>query len=268
MCVVILEAAHEDLRNIVAYISNENPNAAEFLGRELLDGAVSLRSLPYRGSRAKKRRGLLKLIRGSYLIYYRINEQKQVVQIVDFASVLRALSAGLKPTIHYGAGRQVARHVDGCSAHVRDAIHANDQSNAGRWHADSPKDGRQHDYAHARRAGRPNRGANRSARKCDQARDVKMYPKYLSQKWRSRANGLKCSVMSYIDRITIEPGKCGGRPCIRGYRLRVKDVLELLAHGASWDEILEDYSFLEREDIQACLDFAAAQSDHALIKVS
>ena len=74
--------------------------------------------------------------------------------------------------------------------------------------------------------------------------------------------------MSYISRITIDPGKRGGRPCIRGYRLRVKDVLELLAHGASWDEILEDYSFLEREDIQACLDFAAAQSDHALIKVS
>ena len=48
----------------------------------------------------------------------------------------------------------------------------------------------------------------------------------------------------------------------------VKDVLELLAHGASWDEILEDYPFLEREDIQACLDFAAAQSDHALIKLS
>jgi uncharacterized protein (DUF433 family) len=74
--------------------------------------------------------------------------------------------------------------------------------------------------------------------------------------------------MSYADRITIEPGKCGGRPCIRGYRMRVKDVLELLALGASWDEILADYSFLEREDIQACLDFAAAQSDHALIKVS
>jgi uncharacterized protein (DUF433 family) len=49
--------------------------------------------------------------------------------------------------------------------------------------------------------------------------------------------------------------------------MRVKDVLELLAHGASWDEILADYSFLEREDIQACLDFAAAQSDHVLIKL-
>jgi len=51
-------------------------------------------------------------------------------------------------------------------------------------------------------------------------------------------------------------------------RVRVKDVLELLARGASWNEILEDYAFLEREDIQACLDFAAAQSCHALIKVS
>jgi len=80
-------------------------------------------------------------------------------------------------------------------------------------------------------------------------------------------NRLNSKGMSYMDRITIEPGKCGGRPCIRGYRLRVKDVLELLANGASWEEILEDYAFLEREDIQACLDFAAAQSDHALIKM-
>jgi uncharacterized protein (DUF433 family) len=87
-------------------------------------------------------------------------------------------------------------------------------------------------------------------------------------RWRMPADQLNCRVMSYMGRITIEPGKCGGRPCIRGYRLRVKDVLELLAHGASWEEILQDYPFLEREDIQACLDFAAAQSDHALIKMS
>jgi len=80
--VIILEAAHEDLRNIVAYINDENPNAAETLGRELLDEAMSLESLPYRGSRVKKRRGLLKLIHGNYLIYYRIKEQKQVVEIV------------------------------------------------------------------------------------------------------------------------------------------------------------------------------------------
>ena len=84
MYVVILEAAHEDLRNIVAYISNENPKAAETLGRELLDETMSLESLPYRGSRIKKRRGLLKLICGNYLIYYRIKEQKQVVEIMAF----------------------------------------------------------------------------------------------------------------------------------------------------------------------------------------
>ena len=69
--------------------------------------------------------------------------------------------------------------------------------------------------------------------------------------WRERISRLESCSMSYRDRITIEPGKCGGRPCIRGYRLRVKDVLELLARGAPWDEILEDYPFLERQDIQA-----------------
>ena len=59
-----------------------------------------------------------------------------------------------------------------------------------------------------------------------------------------------------LSRITVEPGKCGGRPCIRGYRLRVKDVMELLAQGASWEEILADYPFLETDDIRACLEFA------------
>ena len=71
-----------------------------------------------------------------------------------------------------------------------------------------------------------------------------------------------------LDRITVEPGKCGGRPCIRNYRLRVKDVLELLAHGASWAEILTDYPFLEAEDLRACLEFAAAQNDHVLLRAS
>lgn len=69
-------------------------------------------------------------------------------------------------------------------------------------------------------------------------------------------------------RITVEPGKCGGRPCIRGYRLRVKDVLELLSHGASWEEILRDYPFLEADDIRACLDYAAAQNDHVVLRAS
>jgi uncharacterized protein (DUF433 family) len=60
-----------------------------------------------------------------------------------------------------------------------------------------------------------------------------------------------------LRRITAEEGKCGGRPCIRGYRLRVTDVLELLSAGAPYDEILADYSFLERDDILAAIDYAA-----------
>ena len=58
-------------------------------------------------------------------------------------------------------------------------------------------------------------------------------------------------------RITVEEGKCGGRPCIRGMRIRVKDVLELLAAGASFEEILQDYPFLEKEDILAAIEYAA-----------
>jgi uncharacterized protein (DUF433 family) len=71
-----------------------------------------------------------------------------------------------------------------------------------------------------------------------------------------------------LSRITIEEGKCGGRPCIRGLRMRVTDVLELLAAGASFDEILKDYPFLEREDILAAIDYAAHQTDHAVIRAS
>lgn len=69
-------------------------------------------------------------------------------------------------------------------------------------------------------------------------------------------------------RITIEPGKCGGKPCIRGYRLRVADVLELLASGAGEAEILADYPFLEKKDIQACLDYAAREVDVPTVRVS
>lgn len=62
-----------------------------------------------------------------------------------------------------------------------------------------------------------------------------------------------------LERITIEPGKCGGRPCIRGQRMRVKDVLELLSAGASYEEIFADYEFLERDDILASVVFAAGR---------
>jgi len=68
-----------------------------------------------------------------------------------------------------------------------------------------------------------------------------------------------------LSRITVEPGKCGGKPCIRGKRMRVTDVLELLGAGASFEEILRDYPFLEREDILAAITYAARQTDHVVL---
>lgn len=61
---------------------------------------------------------------------------------------------------------------------------------------------------------------------------------------------------SQLHRVTNDPQQCGGRPCIRGMRIRVKDILDLLAAGASHDEILEDYPYLEVEDIVAVTVFA------------
>ncbi len=72
--------------------------------------------------------------------------------------------------------------------------------------------------------------------------------------------------MGAIDRITVDPEQCAGRPCIRGLRIRVKDVLELLAAGATREEILADYPYLEPEDITAVLEFAARQSDHSILR--
>jgi uncharacterized protein (DUF433 family) len=71
-----------------------------------------------------------------------------------------------------------------------------------------------------------------------------------------------------LDRITIEPGKCGGRPCIRGSRMRVSDLLELLAHGATIEEIVADFSALEREDVLAAIAYAAVQTSHAVVRVA
>jgi uncharacterized protein (DUF433 family) len=71
--------------------------------------------------------------------------------------------------------------------------------------------------------------------------------------------------MTHLDRITINPEQCGGRPCIRGMRVRVKDILELLAAGVPSEIILQDYPYLERDDILAALEYAAAQIDHAIL---
>ena len=69
-----------------------------------------------------------------------------------------------------------------------------------------------------------------------------------------------------LKRITIEPGKCGGRPCIRGMRIRVTDILQLLSAGASYEEILEDYPDLQRDDILAAMEYAAHQTDHMVLQ--
>ncbi len=61
----------------------------------------------------------------------------------------------------------------------------------------------------------------------------------------------------YQDRITVEPGKRGGKPCIRGMRITVYDVLDYLAGGMSHEKILHDFPYLTEEDIRACLAFAA-----------
>lgn len=74
------------------------------------------------------------------------------------------------------------------------------------------------------------------------------------------------ALMSVLSRITINPAQCGGRPCTRGMRIRVKDILDLLAADVSPETILQDYPYLEKEDIQTALEFAAAQSDHVMLR--
>ena len=67
------------------------------------------------------------------------------------------------------------------------------------------------------------------------------------------------------DRITISPEQCGGRPCVRGMRIRVTDVIELFAAGLTAEQILKELPDLEREDLQACLEFAARRLDHPVV---
>lgn len=72
----------------------------------------------------------------------------------------------------------------------------------------------------------------------------------------------------HLDRITSNPDVLGGRPCIRGQRIRVTDILELLAGGATPAEILVEYPYLEADDITASLEYAARLSDHPVIRLS
>lgn len=71
--------------------------------------------------------------------------------------------------------------------------------------------------------------------------------------------------MTYQERITIEPGKRSGKPCIRGMRITVYDVLSYLAAGMTYQEILEDFPYLVLEDILACLSYAADRERQTLV---
>lgn len=73
---------------------------------------------------------------------------------------------------------------------------------------------------------------------------------------------------SLLDRITVDPETCGGRPCIRGLRVRVKDILDMLAGGSSREQILRDYPYLQDDDITAALEFASRATDHPTFATS
>jgi uncharacterized protein (DUF433 family) len=73
--------------------------------------------------------------------------------------------------------------------------------------------------------------------------------------------------MDYLERITSNPERCGGRPCVRGMRIRVKYVLGLRAAGLSENDILEGHPDLEADGVKACLQHAAAQADRAVLRV-
>jgi uncharacterized protein (DUF433 family) len=74
--------------------------------------------------------------------------------------------------------------------------------------------------------------------------------------------------MNQLHRITVNPDVCGGRPCLRGLRVRVRDVLEMLANGETHESILRDFPYLEAEDITAALQFAANQADHIILQAA
>ena len=67
------------------------------------------------------------------------------------------------------------------------------------------------------------------------------------------------------ERITADPEQCGGRPCVRGMRIRVTDVLDLLANGLTTNQILMEHPDLEVDDIRACLRFASQRLDHPVV---
>src|SRR5204863_2484780 len=82
-------------------------------------------------------------------------------------------------------------------------------------------------------------------------------------------SGVSChrgrAMPALAERITVSPEQCGGRPCVRGLRIRVTDVLDLLASGLSPEQVLEELPDLEADDISACLRFASRRLDHPIV---
>ena len=74
--------------------------------------------------------------------------------------------------------------------------------------------------------------------------------------------------MSRLDRITFNPKQCGGKPCIRGMRVRVQDELELLADGLTPEQVVKQLPYVELEDVRACLEFAAKRISHPTLGVA
>jgi uncharacterized protein (DUF433 family) len=71
-----------------------------------------------------------------------------------------------------------------------------------------------------------------------------------------------------LNRISSDPAVCGGRPCIKGTRMRVADIVEALAHGASQQELLADFDYLTAEDIAAALLYAARATEHRVVRTA
>ncbi len=71
-----------------------------------------------------------------------------------------------------------------------------------------------------------------------------------------------------LKRITVNPAQCGGRPCVRGMRIRVSDVLDLLANGLNQQQVLDEMPDLEAEDIKACLIYASSRLNHPVLKAA
>ncbi|NQU11599.1 DUF433 domain-containing protein [bacterium] len=81
----------------------------------------------------------------------------------------------------------------------------------------------------------------------------------------SLPNRVECARLVCVNRITVDVEQCGGRPCIRGLRIRVADVLDLLANGLTPQQVLEELPDLEPEDIQACLKYASHKLNHPVL---